>query len=64
MGCWNETCFVSHLPIVSGEDCYAVLMAENYYEVSRCYPSSKYNPIALAKGQYNDYKNLESLVHR
>lgn len=61
MGCWNETCFVSHLPIVSGEDCYAVLMAENYYEVSRCYPSSKYNPITLAKGRYDDYGSLKNV---
>lgn len=61
MGCWNETCLVSHFPICSGEECYAVLMVENAYCTSSCYPCVKYIPLALAKGVYDDYGSLEDV---
>jgi len=61
MGSWNETCFVSHLPIFSGEECYAVLMVENSLRQSPCYPCAKCVPFALVKGEYNDYGSLENI---
>jgi len=61
MGCWHETCFVSHLPIFIGDECYAVLMAENSLHRSQCYPYVKYVPLALAKGIYNDYGSLKKV---
>lgn len=64
MGCWNESCMLTHLPIFSGEDVYAFLLLEHPFETNYCYASGAYVPIAVVRGKYNDYGGLETIEQK
>lgn len=61
MGCWNATCMLTRLPILSGEPCLAVLMVPadpDYRNMTD--PAGMYMPFTpLICGDYNDYGCLE-----
>jgi len=55
MGCWNGTCGLSGLPIISGEEIY-VFPIINSYRDSFCYSTALYRPdIVPFRAKYNDY---------
>jgi len=51
MGCWNETCAISHLPIVDGQETVGLFILEKNELLF--YPF---------EGAYNDYGALENIV--
>ena len=61
MGCWNGTCGISQLAILSGEPCRVVfLRAQNDPDEGRgagfCHPTDVWTPVSLPiLGKYNDY---------
>jgi len=63
MGCWNETCMLTHLPILVGERTVAVLIAQQHAtHNSNCYPDGVFQPISLPiTGDYDDYGGLENI---
>ena len=62
MGCWNETCLLTRLPIQSGEDTVCVLIAERPEIDGICYAHDAFKPVSLPIfGKYDDYGNLEDL---
>lgn len=55
MGCWNGTCGLSGLPIISGEEVYIFPIVESYRD-SFCYSTALYNPTIIPfRAKYNDY---------
>lgn len=56
MGCWNETCGISNIPITFEEPVVVVpLVKQNHTDV-RCYTTALYKPVLLPfYGLYNDY---------
>lgn len=55
MGCWNATCGLSNLPIMSGEEVYVFPIVESYRD-SFCYATALYNPTIIPfRAKYNDY---------
>lgn len=62
MGCWNETCMLTHLPILAGERTVAVLIAQHEIHNSNCHPDGVFQPISLPiAGDYDDYGGLENI---
>lgn len=62
MGCWNETCLLTRLPIQSDEDAVCVLIAERPEITSICYAHDVFTPVTLPIfGKYDDYGSLEQL---
>lgn len=59
MGCWNESCMLTGLPIYSGDRTYAVMLMENSLRGHSCYATNSYIPVAIMEGTYNDYGSLE-----
>jgi hypothetical protein len=69
MGCWNNTCMISNLPIISGEKVKLVILGNNYAEESiigrsgYCYSNGMLSPLFLPiSGTYNDYGGIEHVV--
>lgn len=68
MGCWNETCFYSNLPIRHGDPVVFFITACGGWEpdkhrdrASFCHPTDMEEPISLPiKASYNDYGSIES----
>jgi len=55
MGCWNGTCGLSGLPIISGEEIYVFPIVESYRD-SFCYSTALYRPSVIPfRAKYNDY---------
>jgi hypothetical protein len=55
MGCWNGTCGLSGLPIISGEEMYVFPIVEAYRD-SFCYSTALYRPTVIPfLAVYNDY---------
>lgn len=61
MGCWNETCMISHLPILGGEKCTGVLLLEQKNPNIRFNPMSYYIALAAIQGEYDEYGRLENI---
>ena len=61
MGCFNETCMGSNLPILAGEECVLVMMVENPYVPTGVYATTGYAPMLAIYGTYNDYGGLEKI---
>ena len=68
MGCWNGTCMISNLPIISGEKIKLILLHSHYGLKSvlntsaYCYPNGILTPAFLAlSGEYNDYGGIENM---
>jgi len=68
MGCWNETCALTHLPITYGDRAVYLPIAEvahyGNYKIPICYyyPSDMFQVSGLPiRGTYNDYGTLEKV---
>ena len=63
MGCYNETCALTRLPILAGDRCALLFVApQPYGRRSPCHPWGLYVPVApLFYGTYDDYGNLEDI---
>lgn len=59
MGTWNESCMLSHLPILEGEEVGAVLLAQNKDSKRTSYPDEIWQPISpVIKGTYDGYGRI------
>ena len=50
MGCWYSTCFMSHLPLMPGDDIAIFILAPNYPDEKdglACYPAERYMPLGF-----------------
>lgn len=73
MGCWNETCGVTQLPINYGDKVRLfVLVAETHWKENSgenlgggvCYSTDLWSPIGPPiKGEYDDYGGIENLEY-
>lgn len=64
MGCWNETCGLSHLPIKYKEDVRFVILFEvnGHKRKEGIYYNDEYAPLCLPmSGKYNDYGSIENV---
>lgn len=64
MGCWNETCFLTRLPIHHGDPVSMILVVENGdgYR-NTCHANGYYRPICLPlHGEYDDYGGIEEIL--
>lgn len=64
MGCWNETCMLSNLPILSGEKVYAFILEQAVVArlTHHSYPDEMWTPfIFFFEGEYDDYGGLEKM---
>ena len=63
MGCWNETCMLTHLPILGGEDTVCVLIAQQPGSRDTIHSDAIYAPISLPLfGKYDGYGCLENFT--
>lgn len=63
MGCWNETCFFSNLPIMAGERIVLIPLISSFGIESgkTCYVTDNYSPMGFVfRGEYNDYGGIEN----
>lgn len=65
MGCWNNSCSLSNLPIFAGEEVYVFFLQEagtqDKYVGNHCYPSNYYFLLPLHfLAEYNDYGSCEN----
>ena len=65
MGCWNDTCLITNLPIHSGDPVIAFVISYDNYEEGltkfsgSCYSTDIAFPITLPiKAEYNDYGSV------
>jgi len=67
MGCWNQTCALTQLPINSGERVRCFIIYENPIRdgllgSGGCYPCDFYNHLYVSfTGEYNDYGGVENI---
>lgn len=61
MGSYNQTCFLTSLPIIENELVVSILLIQNnVLEVTPCYSNTYYRPVPLTfSGRYNGYGYLE-----
>lgn len=68
MGCWNETCGVTQLPIKYGDKIRAFILMDNTYKGKvkgggNYYPNDEWVPFGIAiQGTYDDYGGVEDIV--
>lgn len=65
MGCWNETCGISNLPIRTNERAVMILLRNSpyvsYEETTCIYPDSIWSPVGFPIfGNYNEYGGLDN----
>lgn len=68
MGSWYNTCFMSHLPLMPGDDIAIFLLAPNYKHEKdglTCYPTDRYSPIGFPIfAEYDDdtqFRNIREI---
>lgn len=61
MGCWNETCMVSNMPIRSGDEVVMIIMRSNRIDDNGVHPNSYWNICSVLFGKYNDYGGIEDV---
>lgn len=65
MGCWNETCMLSHLQILCGDKIKLIILVHNGGDTKRhnhCYYNEDYAPLTLPiDAVYNDYGGVEKV---
>lgn len=66
MGCWNQTCGLTQLPIRCGEEVSCYVLVKNKYAEDGgggfCYSNGQYKPmIPPIVGKYNDYGSIENI---
>lgn len=55
MGCWNKTCGLTGLPILSGDPVYVFVLEKNNHR-DRCYSTAFWRPVLVPfESYYNDY---------
>ncbi len=61
MGCWNQTCAITNLPIMDGDDVYVLVLQKGMEESpSLCYPTAYWTPgIFFFEGKYDDYGGVK-----
>lgn len=65
MGTWNETCMLSHLPILEGEEVGGVLLAQKNNSKRTSYPDEIWQPISpVIMGEYDGYGRVASIQER
>ena len=61
MGCWNNTCGLSNLPILSGNEVYVFPILRDMRVSSLCYSTALYRPfLAPFVAEYDDYGGGEN----
>ena len=64
MGCWNETCLLSRLPIACGQAIACVFIAPVDGTPDTVYPDGQYVPLSLPFfGRYDDYGRIECTAY-
>lgn len=64
MGCWNETCFLTRLPILEGDPVKLLFIAEAGGGRNTVHPDGFWKPIALPfRGHYDGYGRIEDVRH-
>ena len=59
MGCWNETCMLSHMQILNGDDIKVIILVKNADKSNPCYYNENYSPLILPfDAKYNDYGGI------
>lgn len=63
MGCWNETCALTHTPITEGEECYMIVVPRHMFKDDDSWQLEfpRYSWLGTFKGSYNDYGWLDNL---
>jgi hypothetical protein len=65
MGCWNETCGITQMPIEGGDKVRMFLIVENSWageDVSHCYTTDEWRPFGLPlRGTYDEYGRIENI---
>lgn len=67
MGCWNETCAITNLPIRAGDPVVLMFLSKVMHSTEQdhaghCYANSVWTPRALPiYGKYDDYGSLEDI---
>lgn len=62
MGCWNETCMLTNLPILIGNPTVILFLQQNYTPHAGCHPDGYFRPVSLPiEGLYDDYGRLEGI---
>lgn len=68
MGCWNETCFLTKLPILFGEKIVVLPLIQNFMvdpeaELSMSHSFDRWKPLSFPfRATYNDYGNPENII--
>jgi len=66
MGYWNETCEISSLPILTGEEVGAIILAKRQITMKQngfCCADDVFRPITpIVWGNYNDYGGIEDVA--
>lgn len=65
MGCWNETCYMSNLPILWGDKIALIVLGPTSIQKisENCYPEDNYVPLGFPIiGEYDDYGGIENAV--
>lgn len=63
MGSYNETCMLSHLQIICGDDVKLIILVKNNNSNHFCYHNEMYAPLCLPiDAKYNDYGGVEDVV--
>lgn len=61
MGCWNETCMLSHMQIMALDNIKVIILVNNDNESNPCYHNQNYAPLILPfDAKYNDYGGIET----
>ena len=65
MGCWYSTCYMSHLPLMPGDDIAIFILApkrSDEYPGMTCYPNDRYEPIGFPIfAEYDDDTQLRNI---
>ena len=65
MGVWNETCMLSHLPILDGEEVGGVLLAQKNDSKRTSYPDEIWQPISpVIVKEYDGYGRVAGIQER
>lgn len=68
MGCWYSTCFMSHLPLMPGDDIRIIVLAPTYpkeFDGLTCHSDERYTPIGFPIcAEYDDdgrFRNIREI---
>ena len=62
MGCWNETCGLTHLPILHKDKIKVLILFQIKDDVRTCYYNESYAPLCFPiDGEYDDYGGIENI---